>query len=373
MERSGDVPSVGVRHDDLVQAALTAGPVASVCLATPAQQEQAESRSERGWKPLRRSLLDQGAPSRVVELVDELVPEAHLHGEGLVLVASEERVVLVERLPDAPRAEWARWATLPALATVIEHRQGDVPYFVAVVDRIGADITARWRSEEETITVEGEDRPIRKVSPGGWSQRTFQMRAEDSWERNAATVADELARLAAQTRPELIVVAGDVRAATLLREHLPSDLRPIVRDAAGSRAADGSEPAAENDVRRLVHTAVAADTVALLERFREEHGQDDRATNEPAATVTALQRAQVDVLLIHDDPNDGRMVGIGPEPTQLALHREELAAMGVRDPSSARLVDAAIRAALGTGASVRVVPGAGTVEGSISAVLRWSA
>ena len=55
----------------------------------------------------------------------------------------------------------------------------------------------------------------------------------------------------------------------------------------------------------------------------------------------------------------------------MADRPDELKDLGVADPIRAPLVDVALRAALGTGAGVRLIPGAGGPSGSIGAILRW--
>src|SRR5690606_36940706 len=140
------------------------------------------------------------------------------------------------------------------------------------------------------------------------------------------------------------------------------------------RADDGSEEAREADVRRLVATAVAQDTVALLERFREEIGQNDEAVAGAAATVEALNRGAVEVLFVHDgehSDDDGSAL-IGAEPLPIATGRTDEVASLIDDPEEARLPDVLIRAALGTGAAVRIIPKAGPVEDGIGGLLRWA-
>jgi hypothetical protein len=46
--------------------------------------------------------------------------------------------------------------------------------------------------------------------------------------------------------------------------------------------------------------------------------------------------------------------------------------MGVDEPQEARLVDVAVRAALGTGAGVRILPDGDVPTGRLGAILRWS-
>jgi peptide subunit release factor 1 (eRF1) len=125
----------------------------------------------------------------------------------------------------------------------------------------------------------------------------------------------------------------------------------------------------DDELRRLVQTAVAEQTVAVLDRFKEERGQADKAADGPAAVVSALQMAMVETLLVHDDPADERVAWFGPEPLQLALSKDDVAGMGVEFPEQARLVDVAVRAAVGSGADVRIVPKAVVTDG-FGAVLR---
>src|SRR3712207_5982827 len=110
----------------------------------------------------------------------------------------------------------------------------------------------------------------------------------------------------------------------------------------------------------------------LLGKFREELGTADRAADGPDATLAALTRAQVEVLLVWESPDDQRTALCGPEPIHVSRERDDLVAMGVDEPQEAPLVDAAVRAALGTGAAVRIVPDGDLPTGRLGAILRWS-
>ncbi len=54
----------------------------------------------------------------------------------------------------------------------------------------------------------------------------------------------------------------------------------------------------------------------------------------------------------------------------MSVAAEDLRALG-EEPLEGRLVDVAVRAALGTGAAVRVVPRSGNAHEGIGGVLRW--
>src|SRR5690606_38527690 len=122
------------------------------------------------------------------------------------------------------------------------------------------------------------------VHAGGWSQRRFQQRAEEDWAATAREVAAEVERLFDEVDARVVVLGGDDRAVGLIRDDLPARVVERTQVIEHGRADDGSEEAREADVRRLVATAVAQDTVALLERFREEIGQNDEAVAGAAAT-----------------------------------------------------------------------------------------
>lgn len=89
-------------------------------------------------------------------------------------------------------------------------------------------------------------------------------------------------------------------------------------------------------------------------------------------TVTALAEARVDVLVAHDDPDDDRRAYFGPLPSQIARRASTLRDQGVAKPVEARLIDVAVRAALGTGAGVRIVGDDVDLAGGIGGLLRWA-
>jgi hypothetical protein len=374
MERSGVTPQVAADTSDLVDLAKAVGPFLSLQLTTEASIDNAAQRSEQRWRSIRDEAAAQGTPVKVLDAIDPLVPDAHLRGEGLAVIASAGGVLHVEHVATVPERDLARWAPLPALLPVVAWRQSSPAYVTVLADREGADLTLHRRQQPEVEReAGGDDYPIRKPNAGGWSQRRYQERAEHTWERNAADAAEQVARLVRRGDARVIVAAGDQRAVTLLQEALPVELAERLVVVSGGRSADGSEDIFQAEARVAVELAVNADADALLERFREEGGQDGRAAEGTRATFSALAMTAVDVLLVaRDDPDDSRTAWFGPEPTQLGTTAAEVKAMGVDQAGEGRLVDVAVRAALGTGAGIRVV-GAGTgLEGGIGAILRWA-
>jgi hypothetical protein len=374
MERSGVTPQGAADTSDLVDLAKAVGPFLTLQLTTEADIDNAAQRSEQRWRALRDEAAGQGTPVEVLDAVDPVIPDAHLEGQGLAVVASGAGVLHLEHTSRPPDRDMARWTPLPSLLPIVAWRQESPAYVTVLADRQGADLTL-VRRERPDVQREagGDDYPIRKPNAGGWSQRRYQERAEHTWERNAADAAEQVARLARRGDARLIVVAGDERAVTLLQQALPAALAERLVIVSGGRSPDGSEDIFGAEARLAVELAVNAEADALLERFREERGQDDRAAEGTRATFAALTMAAVDVLLVGpDDPEDPRMAWFGPEPTQLGTTAADVKALGVGQPAEGRLVDVAVRGALGTGAGIRVVGAGAGLEGGIGAILRWS-
>jgi Bacterial archaeo-eukaryotic release factor family 2 len=384
MESSGTTPTGGqspAAIPDIAAAFEGPGPFVTVYLSTEAAVAQAAQQSELRWKSLRRRLEGEGAPPEALAAIDPLVPDAHRLGRTLAVVADATGTRLVRHEPEPPARDAGWVAPLPRVGPFIEWAQSAVPHLVVLADRAGADIVAFTRRADSfgaggagVVSVgeeTGDDPELRKTNPGGWSQRRYQQRAENLWEQNAKAVADQVASLADQTGARLIVVAGDVRALRLLREHLPERTAELLREVDGSRAPGSGLDEIADDVVKLAATIVAEDTVEFLRQFKEERGQRDQAAEGVKHTIAALAAARVDTLLVHDDPDDDRTAWFGPEPGMVAQTRKELTDLGVSEPQKARLVEVAIRAAFTTGAAVRIVPSVGSVKQGIGAILRF--
>jgi len=356
-----------------------AGPFATVYLDAQSEVTQAAQRLDREWKNVRRELEREGADAGTLAVLDDVVSEGHRGGDTVAAVATGGALVHVERLPDPPRKSIGRWAELPALGPLFEWAQSFVPHVIALADREGADILAVTGNDaaiDAQVSPDNEARRyerehVHRGKPGGWSQRRFQQRAENTWEKNAGDVADSVTTLAEQFDAGLVVVAGDVRAVQFMEEALPSRVKSMTRVLDhGQRAQGISVDDIAEDVVKQVATVVAEKTVDLLREFRQEHGQHDAAVDGPTATIEALSRAQVRTLLLHDDPDDDRTAWFGPDPAHVAMDRQTLLDMGADDPKEARLVDVALRGAVCTDAEVRIVPSAGGPTGGIGAILR---
>jgi peptide subunit release factor 1 (eRF1) len=199
---------------------------------------------------------------------------------------------------------------------------------VVIADKVGADLYARTGpigdhaegrlGGEDVVerSVDGDTENIQRSAPGGWSQRRFQQRSENTWERNASEAADAVVALADEVQAQLVVLGGDVRATGFLADALPQRIQEITRPIeAASRAEGASIEHMADDVHRLVRTVSAERLTAVLATFDEELGQHDRAVDGPAAVVTALQMATVETLLVSSKASGDRTAWVGPRPS----------------------------------------------------------
>lgn len=369
----------GVTESDLdptlVALARGTGPVVSAVLDTQAGMEQAGPRLRQRWDALRRTLSADGSPDHVLDRIGPALDEARLDGPVVAVYCSaetDEPVVITG--PEAEGGDWAVWDRLPRLAPVIRWHQATPPALLVAIDRTGADLVSGGRAVEPVLeSVTDDEHPyIRRIQPGGWSQRRYQQRAENSWRAMAGEVADRVTEHVEANGTRLVVVAGDVRAVQQLRDQLPDRVARLVRLASGHPGA-GSEGAMADDARRWYRTAVAEDTVAVVEQWKQELGRNGLAATGTGATLAALEQAAVATLLVHDDPVDARrrpLVTVDPG-TADGIVAADQAPSAFEGDEPARLVDAAIVAAWETGAGVRVVPRLPELADGLGALLRF--
>ncbi len=352
------------------------GPFATIYLSTQSADENAAEMLETGWRNVLRDLESAGVDDATREA---LTAARGRHGDGgtRVLVASHGQVHLAMSLPEPPGREIVTVGPLPKLLPLVESLTLRVPHVVVLADRAGADVIAYTGASEpvESAAVDNQAWPLHKAHAGGWSSMRYEHNVENNWEAGARQVAALVERVARDVDARLVIASGDTRALELVAADLPAALRPRYRTIdGGGRHVDGGDDVVATQTVRTLADQVAADTAEVLDRFAEERGRHDRATDGVAATVAALRMSQVATLLLTDTLDAGRQVWFGPEPEHLALSEQELRDLGVDRPQQAELDDVVVRAAIGTGASIAFV--AGDLEQSpregVGALLRFS-
>jgi hypothetical protein len=354
------------------------GPYATVYLDATRADESGPSQVSLRWRSARERLADEGAPERLLDAMeDRALRSSGVAGpHGLLVVGHDDRVTFSRILESPPARESASWSALPHLLPLLRRETYVVPYALVVVDREGADITVvgPHHEEVESFSQEGSHDVIHKVPTGGWSAARYQRRAEDSWQRNAGEVATELDKVVLRHGLRLVLVAGDVRAVTALLEQVATRTREVaVELQTGGRAAGSSPDDLTDEVREVVTKTAEADLTRVVDDFAREQGRGEAAVEGLPGVVDALRRAQVEALLLHDDPSSTATLLVGADPSQLGTSSAELEALGVAQCRRDRADAALVRALVATDAELVLVPtGQPSMQDGIGALLRYA-
>ena len=329
-------------------------PVVTCWLPALAANDDPAHRLRLEWRHAREQIP--GAPQAAVDAIDGLLgaERAHLDAESLLLFASTDGDVAGVHLPTELPAARAWCDALPRLGAALAARQQVVPHLVVIADRAGADIEVVDHEGPIAASVLGDTDHLHRSHPGGWSQRRYQQRAENTWERNAAGVAAEVDALSDMVGARLVVVAGDPRAVGFLVDHASDRLRSMLHHVEGAGRSD-RDPFAEvaGAVRRLETGLVDGDLAEVVERFTATRYAGHVADG-PDATLGLLGQGRVADLIVVDDPDDDRRAWFDRSARQAGTDRASLTSLGL-DPVEGRLVDVAIWAAHTTGAAIHVI------------------
>jgi hypothetical protein len=357
-----------------------AGPCATVCADVTHTTENADTELDLRVRALADRLAEQGAPEAVVEAVRGRLLAGNEGGEagtyrGRAVVAGPDGTVLFDApLADAPRTETAEWSPLPDLVTVLRALPGRIPHIVVVADRVGADITVATAPGLPTLekTIEGETHLIRKVQVGGWAHHRFQHNAENVWIHNVQQVIDEIDTLVEKSGARFVLVAGDVRARQIFTDRATPKIRAVlVETEEGGRAEGADRSGIDRRVEELVAENEAAQVATVLEQV-EAASAHGLALTGTAPVVEALRKAQVETLVLADEPTDEQLY-IGTGPLEIGVSQEDMAALGVTDAAQVPAPRALLRAAVGSNAGVVVVPRSALQDGTpVAAVLRYT-
>jgi hypothetical protein len=338
------------------------GPFASVYLDTQRTDAQAAQAIELRWRQLRRQLAADGADEPTLRALDGAVgSDRGLPApKGQAIFASNGEIVLTEELRIPPAADQACFTRLPHVLPLLAQWEDFPPYLLVATDRAGADLEVRLPAGPRvSAQVEGETDELHKAAFGGsYVEARHQRRVENQWERNAREVTRQIEELGTRYRVGMIVLTGDVRARSLIREQLgPAWRDKVVELPTGGRAEGTDQQLAEAAAQAVVAEAEAAVRAEVRRRFErsEAHGE---AVHGLDPTVEALRRAQVDTLIMADSAADGAAkLWWSPEPPMIATNRQELTAGGATEVYQDQAADVLIRAVADTAAQLMVVSG----------------
>jgi hypothetical protein len=354
-------------------------PYATVCADVTHTTENADTELELRVRGIAERLTGQGAPDGVVEAVRARLLEGNdggaagtLRGRALV-VASDGSVVLDQALADAPLREVSDWSPHPDLLPVLRQLPGRVPHIVAVVDRVGADITYLGvpGQVEEQKTVEGDDFQIRKVQVGGWAHHRYQHNVENKWVHNADDVASEITSMARRLSPRFVLVAGDVRARQILTDRASDVWKDLVVSIdEGGRAAGADREPVDRRAAELVAEHEAREIAQTVEQVEGAAAHGLSVTGKEQV-VEALRKGQVETLVLADEQEDETLL-VGRSPIELGMNQHDMDALGVHG-EAAPADRALLAAAVAGSAAVVVLPRAAMPDGAtVAAGLRYT-
>ena len=349
------------------------GPYLTIHVEVGRASENGAEQVESRWTKIRHELERVRTPESLVRDLDERVHEnTHLPGEvRRTIVAAGDQVLLDDlQAGHNPHPEVIDLDTLPDLAPWLETEDQAFPFVLAIVDRIGGEVSAyrtagRPPVDEKTVT--GETFYITKVPEGDWAQKQFQQTAENRWHENAELVAEAIRSAVASCRARAVLVAGEVRARTEVTnalESLDRGFDSVIQIESGGRAEGASDEALWNEVHTRLRELVAAEDAAVAARLDQGRGRGEGVATGVDAVLEALVKGQVDQLVVDLETLAEKTVA----PDQHQGLPVPASALDATELPADRVLVAA--AAL-TGADLTVLPAAMTRGGGASALLRW--
>ncbi len=366
------------------------GPWASVYVDTSRTTEDGAKQYEMRRRYVGARLTDQGVDARTRNAVLDRLAAEPVSGAppGRALFAADGEVVLDVPLTNAPMGTIETfWGLLPRVTPLLTLRGDEPPCLVAYIDHTGADLERRdGYGAEPTGQAQGErsSRGHRSM-PGDRHEWHYRNKQHNQCAKTAEIIASEIAGRFPLSDTRLLVLSGEPGERAAVRDRLPEPLRDVtVEIENGSRSAKGAGRLLE-EIEHVRHAYARRHLGEVLDLFHAgrgrpgEHGEFGPGSSRGVAAdgvpavVEAARSHQVATLLMRETgPDLQRQVWIGPEPEQVGVQRNEVRAMGVREPQTARADDALMRAAIAADAEALLVPdGLPGPAGGIGAVLRW--
>jgi hypothetical protein len=340
------------------------GPVACAYLDTSRDIDDPEKAIGLRRRHLREDLTAQGADTDTVAVVADTVgTDREVSGRhGQAIFAGRGHLLLAEELPQPPVRDTARFTDLPeAMPLVLQHAP-DIPYAAVAVRDVGPAENGVVPEELE-VEVQTGRWPMSTVAPGPRDRRRG---PAAEWQRGAEQIVGELRDLVHRTGAEVVVLAGDAWARSVLLNRMPRYLhdriamvadRGIPAPQAGAEQGDGAGRALlEQELRELFLDRRSARDQSRFETFLAQRARHRGAAEGMAAVVAALQRGQAAAVLVNTPARFPAPLWVGTEPTEIALSAADLESFGVvssrEEPADAALLRALVR----TGAELIVVP-----------------
>ena len=258
-----------------------------------------------------------------------------------------------------PPADAVRLAPLPNVMPLLAQREVMAPHLRVAVSRTGGEILAMAGDDPielpavvEDDEVHGQDWPVHKARAGGWSEPRYERSASTPGTRTPGSSRPGVTEASSHVGARCIVIAGDVRARSLVLQHLSQPLRESAVVVDREIPADSSELAAAADEALRAQAEREA---------RDRYGEwrsllaRDGGVEGLAQTIAALRDGLVADVLVRHDAWPASPVWIGPG-AEMALSEQEARDRGAARPLQDRADAAIARAVTDTDAELRFLP-----------------
>ena len=218
------------------------------------------------------------------------------------------------------------------------------PRYAAVVAdthlaRIFVFGTNRLERQEDVV-----GQKTRRVKAGGWSQARFQRHVDNFHQQHVKEVVERLDRIVRDEQIPHVLLAGDEVVVPLFREELPAHLHEKLLDVLRLETQAPERDVLEATLEVLRQKDEEGDA-AIVERLLDEVRSDGLGVIGAERTREALQRGQVDVLLIAARPDlltniDHLVPGAAAQVEHTGSAAEGLAAVDARADAAPAEADA---------------------------------
>lgn len=302
------------------------GPFVSVYLAGAPAGARSRTQTLDRWAPHRAQLDAADAPPAALDAIDQclLMPMPEDIG-SIAVIAAADGTAIIDHGLRTPTEEMAVLESRPYLAPLFEMEQQRRTRVEVRVDIHGATVST-WVAGR-VVHAQPIDAPH-------------------------TAIASHAAAEAATVGAELITVDAPAGIVDALATTVGLIAAPTVRVVSRRRDID----VIDLDALPVLRSDNGGAPELRFERLNR------RPIERTTTTIAALIRGVPGTLVVHDDPSDNRRVWVGDCPTEMSITAQPTLR------TSARLVDAAICAAVHNGDDVHVVPPARTGPAGASPV-----
>ena len=247
-----------------------------------------------------RSAATESLAADIERIKSYLADEAPDTAHGLLIVACQANDVFTPIPVGVDVDTSVEVGPTPVLINLARVAEDYPTYAVLLADQRDATLSlVTQQRARPRMEMAGTDYPT-KQQQGGWSQRRFQSRADERVEHFLSAVADETRKVLERRHRPMLVLAGDNRTTSALREQLHESIQDSIVgtihldiQASDSEIADATWPVVDKAERQQESDAAELAMGNAAAKAEGAVGAED--------VLTALQSGQVMTLVMNDD------------------------------------------------------------------------